>query len=415
MKIDLNEKDGLVRQLVVEIEAEKVQAEINQKLTDFRKRADIKGFRKGKVPMNMIKSLYGDEVKAMVADELVKATLSEAVREKDLRVAATPTLTALDYTDDGGLGYTAELEVFPELGPVGFEGLEISEDAIKVEDKEVDDIAEFYRSRFADVNEVDREARGDDLLVIDLNKVNDPAGLMEQEAFEGVEVDLSREMTVKEFKEQLPGMKAGEEKEITVVYPDDYPEEKFAGNSIKYNAVVKQVKERVLPPFDDALAKRSGQAETALELKLKIRKELETEKADAEKNKVRGSLIAQLCEKNNILVPDGLVDEYLTSMVADYKKQVPDADEKEIREQYRDNAANSIRWNLLYHRLAEQEKIEVLAADTDVWINRFAEANNVSPEQASQALAQSGRSGNMREAILEQKVLDFLAEKATRK
>ena len=105
------------------------------------------------------------------------------------------------------------------------------------------------------------------------------------------------------------------------------------------------------------------------------------------------------------------MDEYLTSMVADYKKQVPDADEKEIREQYRDNAANSIRWNLLYHRLAEQEKIEVLAADTDVWINRFAEANNVTPEQASQALAQSGRSGNMREAILEQKVLDFLAER----
>lgn len=412
MKVELNQKDGLVRELKVEVPAERVNTEINQKLTDFRKKADIKGFRKGKVPMSMIKSLYGEEARAMVADELIKSTIGTAAREKDLRVAATPKLTYLDFNEAGDLLYTAEVEVFPEMAEVTYEGLEVPEARVDVTDSDVDEIAEFYRERFSETRPVTRDVKDGDIVVVDLLKKEDPRGIMEQEKFEGVEIDLSKPQTIAEFKQQLPGMKAGDEKDIRVEYAEDYPDEKFAGANITYHAVVKEVKEKIKPPFDDSLARRSGQAETALELKLKIRKELEQEKLQQEKNKQRGELIHQVSEKNKLPIPEGLVEEYLDSMVEDYKKQFPDADPKEMRGQYRENAETSIRWNLLFHRLAEQEKLEVSQSDVEEWTKGFAESNNVSPEQAREVLARSGRADSIKESILEQKVLDFLSDRA---
>lgn len=412
VKVELTERDTLVRQLDIEVPAEKVEAEMNTKFVDFRKRADLKGFRKGKVPMDMIKSLYGNEVRMMVADELVKSTLSEAMRDKELRVAATPKLTKLDFNDAGDLIFSAEVEVFPELAPVTFDGLKIEKPSSPVEDKQVNEIAEFYRERFAETRPVTREAKDGDIVKVDLEKLDDPKGIMEQDKFEGVEIDLSKNQTVKEFREQLPGMKEGETKEITVTYDEDYPDERFKGASISYTTTVKEVKEKILPEFDDALAKRTGQAETALELKMKIRKELEQEREDVQKNRLRGEAIAQLCEKNPIPIPEGLVEEYLESMFEDYKQKFENAEKAEFEKEYRDNAVNSLRWNLLYHRLAEQEKIEVSSEDTENWINSFAQANNITPQQAKEGLAKAGRSGSIRESILEQKVLDFLLDKA---
>lgn len=412
MKVALTEKDTLVRQLDIEIPADKVASEMNEKFADFRKKADIKGFRRGKVPMTMIKSLYAEEVRALVADELVKSTLTDAMREKELRVAATPKLTKLDFNEAGDLVYSAEVEVFPPLQPVVFEGLSVEKVKSEVADKDVDEIAEFYRQRFSDLRPVTREIRANDVVKVDLEKRDDPKGIMTQDKFEGVEIDLAKEMTVKEFREGLPGLKTGDVKEIKVSYDEDYPDERFKGASISYTTTVKEVKERILPEFDDALAKRSGQAETALELKLKIRKELQQERDDVQKNRLRGEVIAQLCEKNPIPIPEGLVEEYLESMFEDYKKKFEQADEKEFRSEYRENAVNSLRWNLLYHRLAEQEKIEVSSGDTENWINSFAQANGMPAEQAKQALAKSGRGNSVRESILEQKTLDFLLEKA---
>jgi trigger factor len=412
VKVALTEKDTLVRQLDIEIPADKVTSEMNEKFADFRKKADIKGFRRGKVPMTMIKSLYSEEVRAMVADELVKSTLSDAMREKDLRVAATPKLVKLDFNEAGDLVYSAEVEVFPPMEPVTFDGLSVEKAKSEVADKDVNEIAEFYRQRFSDLRPVNREIQVNDMVTVDLQKLDDPKGIMTQDTFEGVEIDLAKEMTVKEFREGLPGLKAGESKEIKVSYADDYPDERFKGASISYTATVKEVKERILPEFDDALAKRSGQAETALELKLKIRKELQQERDDVQKNRLRGEVIAQLCEKNPIPIPEGLIEEYLESMFEDYKKKFEKVDEKEFKTEYRENAVNSLRWNLLYHRLAEQEKIEVSPEDTENWINSFAQANGIPAEQAKQALAKSGRGNSVRESILEQKTLDFLLEKA---
>lgn len=414
MKVEVKAGDGLKRQVLVELPAEKVNAELDSQYREKRKNTTLKGFRKGKAPLETIRSLFKDEVKIAAADNLIKMTYNEAVREAKLKVATPPSVSALDFTDEGGLIYTAEIEIFPDLGTVKFDGLKVTPQEVKVTDKDVDEIVDLYRQQHSDLKEVDRAAGEKDVILADLKKLEDPKKIMKEDIFEGVEIDLAKPQTVREFKVGLTGLKVGEEKEIEVTYADDYTDPRFAGASIKYLAKITGVKERLLPEFNDGLAKQTGMAETALEFRLKIRKQLEKERKDVERNRLKQETIKQLIEKNEFDIPESMLTEYLDAAVQDVKKQYPDANEEEVRQSYQEPGKSQMRWNFLYHELAEQEKIEVLPTDTENWINGFAQSNNVTPEQAKQLLAQDNRSRNLIESLLEEKVLDFLLGKASK-
>ncbi len=413
LKIDLKELDGLVREVSVEIPAEAVNSEIEKQFAEVRKKVTLKGFRKGKAPMERIKSIYGNEVKATAADELIKTTYPQAIKEKVIKVAAPPLVTDLKFNDDGSMLYVARVEVMPEIDRVAYDGLELVKSAVTVADQEVDEVVQYYRMRFSDLRPVNREAQAEDVVTVDLKKLYDPQLIMREDSFEDMDIDLGRHATIKEFREQIPGMKTGEEKEIEVKYADDYPDEHFAGATIKYLLTVKEIKERVLPEFNDSLAKQSGRAETALELKLKIREDIKREKEKQQKNQHKNEIIRQLCRKNEIPIPGVWVEDYLKGVVEDYKKHYPSSDEKKIRESYRETGIDAMRWNLLLHHLSRQEKIEVLPSDTENWIKSFAEGNGVTVEQAREHLNRTGKTENVREAILEDKVLGFLMDKAT--
>jgi trigger factor len=412
LKIDLKEKEGLVREVTIEVPADTVKSEIDKQLAEVRRKVTLKGFRKGKAPMDRIKSLYGNEAMATAADELIKNTYPEAIKEKVIRAAAPPMVTDLKFNDDGSMLYTARVEVMPEIDKVDYNGLELVRTEFEVEDREVDEVVHYYRMRFSDVRKVEREAQDKDVVTVDLKKLYDPKLIMKDDSFNDMDIDLGRETTIREFREQIPGMKAGDEKEIEVQYAEDYPDEHFAGATIKYLVKVKEVKERVLPEFDDALAKQSGQGETALELKLKIRDDIKREKENQQRKQHKNEIIRQLCRKNEIPIPEVWVEDYLKGVAEDYKKHYPHSDEKKVRESYRETGIDAMRWNLLMYQLSKQENIEVLPSDTENWIKGFAESNGVTVEQAREHLNRSGKTDQIKEAILEDKVLTFLIDKA---
>jgi len=159
VKIEVKHSEGLKRELSIEVPSDRVQTAMDQKFEEVKRSVTLKGFRKGKAPMNMIRSAYADEVRADVVDELIKATLPEAVKQETLNVASRPTLTNLNFNDDGGFTYTATLEVFPEIPSVTFDKLEIPTYEISVPDSEVDEVMTYFRKRHADIRPVQREAR----------------------------------------------------------------------------------------------------------------------------------------------------------------------------------------------------------------------------------------------------------------
>ncbi|MEW6412027.1 MAG: trigger factor [Candidatus Zixiibacteriota bacterium] len=416
MKVEIKQLDGLVRELSVEVPAETVNARTEQKLKEVRRDASLKGFRKGKAPMNMIKSIYGEQVKIDVAEDLIKSTYPEVVRENTLKVASYPQVTDLKYEDDGSLSYTATVEVFPEIDKVNFDGLTLVGEDIEVKDDEVDDIVEHLRKRSAEVRAVERAVGENDLVTLDIEVTSDPGKVLSTDRFDGSEVDLSNKLTVKEFREALPGLKAGDVKEIEVKYDKEYPDEVFAGAELKYKCTVKAVKERILPELNDAFAKSTGQAETALELRIKIRERLTRQKTDDRNRGFKHQVIEQMAEKNQVPLPNSIVQEYLDNVIENFKKQYGEGDdfnEAEVRKNYQPMAETNLRWNMLLHQLAKQEKIEVLSSDTENLINRVAENYKTTPEKAREALQQSGNIADLRESILEDKVIDFLVSKAS--
>jgi len=412
VKVEVKEIEELVRELAVEVEPAQVTEKMESKFNEVRRSVTLKGFRKGHAPLDVIKKMYADEVKSDVAEEILKATYPQAVREKELRVAAQPEITAFDYTDDGGLKYTARVEVMPKIEDVSYDGLEITSVDIDVTDEEVEQAAEQVRKSFAEQRTVEREIRENDIVVADLKKISDPQMAIKDDFFGDALIDLSNAVTVKEFREQLPGVKAGETKEIEVKYDDDYPDKTFAGATIKYEVLVKEVREELLPNFDDNLAKSTGQAETALELKLRIRDDIRHQKEDEIRRLNRNEVIGQICEHNKVPVPNGLVNDYLDAMVEDVKKNNPEADEAQVRSSYHGVAVTTLRWNLLQNHIAEKENIQVLKEDTDKVIKRFAENYRITEEQAARALHQSGKTASIRDTLIEEKVLDFLIGKA---
>ncbi len=246
-----------------------------------------------------------------------------------------------------------------------------------------------------------------------MKKLEDAEKVLKNDEFKDIEIDLSSDLTIKEFKEGLAGLSAGEDKEMTINYPSDYSDERFAGKTLKYHCHVLSVGEKILPDISDAFAKQMGKFETMLELRLRIREDIKSQKEIDHLKWKKGEITHLILDKNPLIIPEGMIQNYLDNLIEDFRKNYKDFDEKTVREQYRPTAVNAVKWHLLSNRLAELEKIEVLPADTENWINGFAERYKMDTEKAREVLSKSGRTQEIRDSILEDKIFDFLLSKVT--
>jgi trigger factor len=347
-----------------------------------------------------------------VVEKLIKSTYPDAVTSQTLKVASPPQVSDLKFGDDGGFTYKAKVEVFPEVSRVNFDKLELVDGSVEVTDDEVNNFIEMLRERRAEFRELTRPIKGTDTIMVDLVKAKDPKLAIKQTDFPDTTIDLSSSLTVDEFREGLLGLSVGDEKEITVKYKDDYTDKALAGAEITYKAKVKAVKEKVLPEVNDTFANTVANVPTVLELRVKAREELKRQKNDAQNKQFKSEIIRQMNEFNKVPVPDSVVQHYLEHIIEDLKQQRAKFEEKEIQTSYRPIAEETIRWQILYHKLAEQEKIEVLPSDVENVINKMAAAYKITPEQAKQVMVKTGRGDDIQDSLLEEKVLDLLVGRA---
>jgi len=412
LKSEIKSSDGLKREVEVEIPVDRVDAAFSKQYNKFRKQAKIKGFRPGKAPLTMIKSIYADSVRGEVFQELVSESYPDVIKEHSLKVASQPDFPKFDLKEGQPMTYTVAVEIMPEIENVNYDGLQLPDDKIEVRDSEIDAVVEYLRKKQAEIRKVDRPATEEDILLVDLEKIDDPDNALKEKEFKDYEVELGGGYTVKEFKEGLAGTKAGDSKEITVLYPEDYSVDFLKGKKIKYLCKIKEVKERILPPENDAFARSQGNVATMLELRLKIREDLKQQKKMDQFQWRKEEIRRQMLEKNKIDIPESMRESFIDSIVEEYKEKERTFDEAEVRKQYRPLAEDGIRWNLLYDRITETENIEVLPADTENWIKGFAEKGNLDIEKAREMLSKSGKIGEIRNTILEDKLFQFLISKA---
>ena len=406
--VTLQEGKGWKRIFEIEIPKETVDSEFESTYKKYQALAKIPGFRKGKAPMHMVKLRYQDKIKSEVLETLVPKAYEDAVKEAKLSPICLPVIKDIQFEEGTPLKFKAEFEVQPEVEAKDYLGLELVRRLKEISEKDVETSLNYLREDFAELHPVEREAQLQDSLTVDIAKKQDG----KEDKVENQQIFLDPHNMIKDFQQALVGAKAGELKEFEVDYKPDFHNKKLAGKKVQYRVNVKEVKEKVLPQANDDFAKTVGEYKNLDELKNKLKEGLiQRDRKDAD-TELKTDLINQVIRRNPFEVPDTLFNYYLDSVIEDLKKRYQKVDEKKVREEYRDVALAQIRWDFLFHRIAEKENIQVTKEEMENWCEQNAKAMRVTVEKAIESLENPSFSKRIKEDLLERKTIDFLLQHA---
>ncbi len=423
MKKSIESVSSVEKRIRVEVPADEVSRRVEAGYAEVRKIAPLRGFRKGKAPMSMVRRVFKESVEADVAEKLVRDSLSEAVKENDLKILSLPKVDAEKLTEGKEFVFTATVEVVPEVAPNGYKGIPVAKEKGEVRDEDVDAAIHRLRESFARFHAVeDRGAGGSDLVEFGFTATS-----------EGQTVEKSDSASVvleggvpygKEFESHLSGARAGEKKTFEVGFEPDFPNHKYAGKQVVFEVTVNAVREKKLPELDDEFAKGFADVADLPDLREKMRARLVQEAEEAARRGAEEQLRQGLLERNSFEVPKTLVDRQIVSMIEDTANRLASQgvdlkkvsmDFEKMRERFAPNAERSVRLSLLLSAIAEKEGIDVPYSEIEAEMKDMAARAGIEYEKIRELYGDEERMDNLRNRLLDRKVMAFLLESADAK
>ncbi len=417
MQSKINEISPVLVEVEVEVPWDRIQKDLNDTYREISKTARVRGFRPGKVPTEVVKQVYGQQVKAQVTGTLVEEGLMHAVQEHELQVVAQPQLEGEPTLERGKpLSFTAKVEVRPKVEEVDTKTLEVWRRPVDVPDADVDAEIERLRHQHSEIQSPDpmRAARENDLLTIDYT-VKIDGELKDELAAKERQVELNDDNLLPALKEGLLGMTPGEEKSISVEFDEDHPNEEIRGKTAEFEAKAIALHERLLPELDDEFAKDCGEYETLLELRLKIREGLEASAKQRVEAEVKEQLIDTLVKANEIAVPPSMIQQQQQMMMYEMAQFMRMAGQQSMSPDFfqgmEERATRRVRAGLLLGALARNENLEVTEADLDAKFQAIADATGKHIAKV-RAEHQDQQREALESELLENKVMALLLERA---
>ncbi|MGI9303066.1 MAG: trigger factor [Gammaproteobacteria bacterium] len=307
MQVSVESTSTLGRKMTVQIPPERIDPEIEKRLKSISGSVKLDGFRPGKVPLKVVKQRFGDQVMREVMGEVLQSSFREAVSQEKLRPAGGPDIDAKTMAAGEGLEYTATFEVYPEFTVADFAKIKVVRPVTEITDADVDKVLESLRKQRRTWEPVERPAKLEDQVVMDFS------GRIGDEPFEGgagedFTLELGTKQLIPGFEDQLVGVKAGEERTLSLTFPDDYKPDHLAGKDASFDVKVKTVSEGHLPALDEEFARAFGVQEGGVEtLKAEISGNMERELAERIEQKVKQQAMDGLYELNKFDVPEALI------------------------------------------------------------------------------------------------------------
>ena len=385
-------KENSAIELVIQVSAEDFEAAINRVYNREKKKIMLPGFRKGKVPRKMIERVYGENVFYEDAmEETYPAAYEQALKETGIEPVAYPKLEIQEVGEDG-YTFKALVTVKPEASIKDYKGLPIAKAEVNVTDEDIAEELKVYINRASRLVSVDREAREGDTAVIDFE------GFKDGVAFEGgkgenYSLELGSGSFVPGFEEQIVGMKAGEEKDIDITFPEEYTPE-LAGAAVVFKVKVNEVKETQAPEVDDEFAKDVSEFDTLEEFKKDLGEKLRQRRQDQADREFETAVVDALIEKLECEVPEATVEYRADEMMNDCTARlqnsgIPVEDYlrimgltmEDLRAQSKTAAERAVKSALALEAVADAEKIEVTDEDVNAEIARLAQEYSLSEEK----------------------------------
>ena len=438
MNVQVTESGTWRRTLEIEAPAEDVDKRLNDAYRKYSKTLNLPGFRKGKIPLSVVKRQFGPAIQGEVVQEMVEEFYREASEAEGIQPVSQASIDDINFEEGQPLVFKASVDVRPEITVETYKGLKVTRPVFAVEDEHVDGRLRYMQEESATEQVVERAADLDDVVFADVEELDESGSPVADHRSEDQSIRLFKTEDDKptELAEQLMGISAGESREITITRPvqdehdhdhedcdhdhDDHEHEDHdegpKEETVMFRVTAKEIRERELPELDDELAQDVGGVETLDELKTQIRNEMQAQYDQMIRQRVEENLMDALVEENPFEVPDSMVENYLDGMIESYKReqagQDQGIDEDAIRESGRDQAERGVKRFLLLDAVADQENIEVTDDDLDKHLEEMSQRHNIEGPRLRQILSRTEQLDQIESEIKTQKTFDFLIDNA---
>ncbi len=422
MQITETSAEGLKHAFTIVVDAGTLAARTDERLEQLKQTVQIKGFRRGKVPVSLLKKLYGDGVRGEVMQAAVQDSTESALKQHDLKPAMQPKIDVVKFENDSDLEFTLEVEVLPAIEPMDFTTLKLERPVCEVTPDEADEavqrLAEQQRA-FTDKAD-DAGAEDGDVVVIDYDgKIDDVP--FEGGKSENVSVQIGQKMFIPGFEEQLVGAKKGDEKQINVTFPEEYGATHLAGKNAVFDVKVHQIRAPEAITIDDAFAEKLGM-ENLEKLREAMLERITTDYKNVSRSRLKRALLDTLDKAHAFEVPPGMLAGEEDQIWQQFQQELErrgqtmadqDKSEEELRTEYRVIADRRVRLGLLLAEIGQRNNITV--SEDAMRDALFRQASQFPGQEKllfeyyqknPQALA------SLRAPLYEDKVVDFILELA---
>ena len=426
MSLQVENLEHNMAKLTIEVSAEDVEKALQQAYLKERKRISLPGFRKGKVPRQVIEKMYGPEVfYDEAANHMISEAYGKAYDECELEIASQPKVEIVQLEKGKPFIFTAEVAVKPEVALGEYKGMKVDKVSAEVTDEEVDAEIEKERERNArTVDVTDRAVQDKDQITLDFE------GFVDGTAFEGGKgedypLTIGSGAFIPGFEDQLIGAEIGKETEVKVTFPEEYQAKELAGKEAVFKCTVKTIKVKELPELDDEFASDvSEEGETMEEYKAEVRGKLKERKEREAKEKKENQVVEQAVANAEIDLPEPMVDLQARQMADDFARRIMQQgmtleqyfqftglSEEKMMEELKPQAEKRIRTRLVLEAIVAAENIEVSDERLEEELKKMAEAYQMEVDKLKEFMGENEKK-QMKEDIAVQEAVTLITEAA---
>jgi trigger factor len=414
MQVSVESTGALERRIEVQVPAERVEKAIDDRLKSMSRTVRLKGFRPGKVPVQVVRQQFGQQVRQEVLGDVMQSSFAEAVTQEKLIPADRPRIEPISMEQGSDLKYRAVFEIFPQIALTGLDSLQVERPAAQVGSADVDAMIDNLRQQRITYVPVDREARDTDRVTIDFD------GSVDGQPFEGgkgeaVPVVLGAGRMLADFEAGLQGVRTGEQKTIELTFPANYGAPALAGKKASFAIKVNSVEEQKLPELDAEFCKSYGVEEGGIDrLRQEVEENMRRELADAVQSRLKKQVMDGLLAANPLELPRSLVEQQVRELQIDAGRRMgaKDASQLPPAESLLEPAKRRVALSLLINEVIKTAGIHLDQAKVQT---RFEELAQQFPD-AAQAVQQYRSNPQIRRqmeaTVLEEQVVEWLLERA---
>jgi trigger factor len=419
MRIEQTLNDGLKRAFAVTIPAATIDAKLESQIADAATKIRMPGFRPGKVPLNLVRKMHGEALRGQVAEEAINEGAQKVLTDNKLRPALQPKIDLKGFEPGKDLEFSVELEILPDIAAPALDGLSFDKLVVPVAEAQIDEQVEKIAGQQKQFEAAPKtaKAKSGDALTIDFVGTIDGVEFAGGKG-EGVHLELGSGMFIPGFEEQLDGVKAGDQKTVTVTFPANYPSETTRGKDAAFAVTVQEVKHAKPVSIDEDFAKNLG-LESLEQLRGLIKAQIAREHDGLSRTHLKRKLLDRLAADHVFEVPASMVEAEFEQIWRQLEQEVgDDAEAKASLEaekgDYRNIAERRVRLGLLLSEIGQANSIQITQAEMNNLVNQEASRYPGQEKQVVKFFTENaGAAAQLRAPLYEEKVVDFILGKAS--